>query len=223
MIGEPDFGFKIFAVGDIHGCLISLENLLDRLPISWGKDYLVFLGDYIDRGPDSKAVIELLVELKKEYPERIITLKGNHEWMLERFLKGIDIETYLYNGGETTLRNYFNYKTGKIEIPSEHLEFLKNLKLYFELADYIFVHAGLRPGIPLELQTEEDLLWIRDSFYLSEKEFLKVIVFGHTPFSIPLILRDRIGIDTGCVYGGYLTAVELPDLKFYQTPCGGRL
>lgn len=223
MIGEPDFGFKIFAVGDIHGCLTSLEKLLDQIPINWGKDYLIFLGDYIDRGPDSRAVIDLLIELKKEYPERIITLKGNHEWMLERFLKGIDMEIYLYNGGEATLRNYFNYKTGKLEIPSEHLEFLKNLKLYFEWSNYIFVHAGLRPGIPLEFQTEEDLLWIRNSFYFSEESFPKVIVFGHTPFAVPLVLKDRIGIDTGCVYGGYLTAVELPELKFYQTPCGGRL
>ncbi len=220
---ELDFGFKIFAVGDIHGCLTSLENLLEQLPISWGKDYLIFLGDYIDRGPDSRAVIDLLIELKNQYPEKVITLKGNHEWMLERFLKGIDIETYLYNGGDTTLKNYFNFKTGKIEIPLEHLEFLKNLKLYFELYNYFFVHAGIRPGIPLEFQTEEDLLWIRDSFIFSEDEFSKVVIFGHTPFSAPLVLKDRIGIDTGCVYGGYLTAVQLPEIKFYQIPCGGRL
>lgn len=223
MIEEQDFGFKIFAVGDIHGCLVSLEKLIDRLPITWGRDYLVFLGDYIDRGPDSKAVIDFLIELKNEYPEKIITLKGNHEWMLERFLKGIDTEVYLYNGGDTTLKNYFNYKTGKIEIPPEHLDFLRGLQLYFEFSVYLFVHAGLRPGIPLNLQTEEDLLWIRDSFYFSEEEFSKIVVFGHTPFPVPLVLKDRIGIDTGCVYGGYLTSVELPEIKFYQIPCGGRL
>lgn len=223
MIGEPDSGFKIFAVGDVHGCLTSLETLLERIPISWGKDYLIFLGDYIDRGPDSKAVIDLLIELKNEYSETVITLKGNHEWMLERFLKGIDIETYLYNGGDATLKNYFNYKVGRIEIPSEHLEFLKSLKLFFELSGYVFVHAGIRPGIPLELQSEEDLLWIRDSFIFSEEEMPKVVIFGHTPFPMPLVLKDRIGIDTGCVYGGFLTAVQLPDLNFYQIPCGGKL
>ncbi len=210
---------KIFAIGDIHGCLESLEKLLDILPVNWGKDLVIFLGDYIDRGPDPRGVIEKIIELKKLYGNKVITLKGNHEWMFERFLKGIDTEIFLYNGGGATLKGY--YKKGYLEIPEEHLRFLKELRLYYETEDYIFVHAGLRPGKKVEEQDEEDLLWIRDSFYLYEGKFYKTVVFGHTPFPAPLILEDRIGIDTGCVYGGALTAIELPERKTYQIECRG--
>jgi len=214
-------GYKIFAIGDIHGCLWSLEKLLNILPVNWSKDLVVFLGDYIDRGPDPKGVIEKVLELKELYRDKIISLKGNHEWMFERFLKGIDIDIFLYNGGETTLKSY--YKNGKLEIPEDHLNFLKELKLYYETQDYIFVHAGLRPGKKLEEQNEKDLLWIRESFYFSEYKFPKTVIFGHTPFYTPLILDDRIGIDTGCVYGGKLTAIELPSKKIYQIDCGGEI
>ncbi len=210
---------KIFAIGDIHGCLESLEKLLDILPVNWGKDLVIFLGDYIDRGPSPRGVIEKILELKKLYRDKVITLKGNHEWMFERFLKGIDTDIFLYNGGGATLKSY--YKNGYLEIPEEHLRFLKELRLYYETEDYIFVHAGLRPGKKVEEQDEEDLLWIRDSFYLYEGKFYKTVVFGHTPFPAPLILEDRIGIDTGCVYGGALTAIELPERKTYQIECRG--
>ena len=213
--------YKIFAIGDIHGCLWSLEKLLNILPVNWGKDLVIFLGDYIDRGPDPKGVIEKMLELKELYGDKIIPLKGNHEWMFERFLKGIDVDIFLYNGGGATLKSY--YKDGELKIPEEHLNFLKELKLYYETEDYIFVHAGLRPGKKLEEQNEEDLLWIRESFYFSEYKFPKTIVFGHTPFPVPLILNDRIGIDTGCVYGGKLTAIELPSKKIYQIDCGGEI
>lgn len=213
---------KIFAIGDIHGCLWSLEKLLNILPVNWGKDLVIFLGDYIDRGPDPRGVIEKILELKEFYKDKIITLKGNHEWMFERFLKGIDIDVFLYNGGGMTLKSYYN-KEGYLEIPEEHLKFLRELKLYYETEDYIFVHAGLRPGKELKEQSEEDLLWIRESFYLSEYKFPKTIVFGHTPFPAPLILEDRIGIDTGCVYGGALTAIELPEKKIYQIECRGQI
>ena len=213
---------KIFAIGDIHGCLWSLEKLLNILPVNWGKDLVIFLGDYIDRGPDPRGVIEKILELKEFYKDKIITLKGNHEWMFERFLRGIDIDVFLYNGGGATLRSYYN-KEGYLEIPEEHLRFLKELKLYYETDNYIFVHAGLRPGKELKEQSEEDLLWIRESFYLSEYKFPKTIVFGHTPFPAPLILEDRIGIDTGCVYGGALTAIELPEKKIYQIECRGQI
>ena len=213
---------KIFAIGDIHGCLWSLEKLLNILPVNWGKDLVIFLGDYIDRGPDPRGVIEKILELKEFYKDKIITLKGNHEWMFERFLKGIDIDVFLYNGGGMTLKSYYN-KEGYLEIPEEHLKFLRELKLYYETEDYIFVHAGLRPGKELKEQSEEDLLWIRESFYFSEYKFSKTIVFGHTPFPAPLILDDRIGIDTGCVYGGALTAIELPEKKIYQIECRGQI
>jgi len=216
-IEEPDTGTKIFAIGDIHGCYLSLSVLLEKLPISWGKDYLVFLGDYIDRGPDSRRVLELIMELKEEYPEKVFPLKGNHEWMFERFLKGLDVEIFLYNGGEATLKNYFEEVT--LKIPEEHQKFIEELPLYLETPQYLFVHAGINPKKPLSLQTEEDLLWIRQSFYLYEGKFFKKIIFGHTPFPEVLHLEDRIGIDTGCVYGGKLTAIELPEERFYQVDC----
>ncbi len=217
-IEEPVSGTnKFFAIGDVHGCLTCLEKLLEKLPINWGEDFVIFLGDYIDRGPNPRGVIEKVMELKKLYPQRIITLKGNHEQMFENFLKGKDVEVFLYNGGMKTLKDY--YKEGKIDIPEEHIEFVRNLLYYFETPEYIFVHAGLRPGKSLYEQDEDDILWIRQSFYLTDYQFPKTIIFGHTPFEKPFIKEDRIGIDTGCVYGGYLTAISLPDKKFYQVNC----
>ncbi len=208
---------KIFAVGDIHGCYDALEELLDRLPIDFEKDLLIFLGDYIDRGPSPRRVVDIILELVETYPGRIITLSGNHEWMFKRYLKGIEPEVFLFNGGEATLKDYF--KNGRLEIPEDHRRFFDSLKLYYETEDYIFVHAGIRPGVPLNEQDEEDLLWIREGFYFYPGKFPKKVVFGHTPFPEPLDLEDRIGIDTGCVYGGKLTAVELPEQKFYQVDC----
>lgn len=216
-IEGPDSGTKIFAIGDIHGCLFALEALLESLPIKWGKDYLIFLGDYIDRGPDSRKVLELVMDLKENYPQRVYPLKGNHEWMFERFLSGLDVEIFLYNGGGETLKNYF--EKGKLNIPEEHEEFIKSLPLYLEIGPYLFVHAGIDPSKELSLQTEEDFLWIRQKFYLYEGKYSKKIIFGHTPFPEVLHLEDRIGIDTGCVYGGKLTAIELPEEKFYQIEC----
>ncbi len=220
MIEEPVSYNKIFAIGDIHGCLDSLEALLDILPVNWGRDLVIFLGDYIDRGPSPRGVIEKIIKLKKNYPQHIITLKGNHEWLFERFLKGKDVDIFLYNGGNVTLRDY--YKNGYLEIPEEHLKFLKELKLFYEVENYLFVHAGINPQKDLKNQTEEDLLWIRGSFYYANVRFSKIVVFGHTPFSEPFVKEDRIGIDTGCVYGGKLTAVMLPDKKFYQVKCRRR-
>lgn len=211
---------RIFAIGDIHGCAEALEKLLGRLPVDWGADLVIFLGDYIDRGPEPRRVIEKVMELRKLYPERVIALRGNHEWMFLRYLRGIEPEVFLFNGGEATLRAY--YREGKLDIPEEHRIFLEGLPLYYETEDYFFVHAGVRPERPLHNQEEEDLLWIREGFYYYPGTFPKKIVFGHTPFPEPLLLPDRLGIDTGCVYGGKLTAIELPAEKIYQVECPRR-
>jgi serine/threonine protein phosphatase 1 len=104
----------------------------------------------------------------------------------------------------------------KAHIPKNHLIFYQNLLLFYETEDYIFVHAGLRPNIPLNQQNPTDLLWIRDEFYVSRFKFQKKVIFGHTPFPEPLVRRDKIGIDTGVVYGNKLTCLELPDMRFYQ-------
>ncbi len=207
-------GTKLFAVGDIHGCASKLEALLSKLPIRWKEDYLIFLGDYIDRGEDPKRVVEIILELVNSYPGKVIPLMGNHEWMFLRFLKGIEPEVFLFNGGDKTLRSYT--KEGQLTIPEEHMNFFKSLPLFVEMPDYLFVHAGINPRKSLSEQTEMDLLWIRQSFYFYEGKFAKTIVFGHTPFPEILLLEDRIGIDTGCVYGGKLTALMLPDRVIFQ-------
>jgi len=208
---------RIFAVGDIHGCAEALERLLEKLPVDWESDLLIFLGDYIDRGPEPRRALEMVMDLQERYPERVIALLGNHEWMFLRYLRGIEPEVFLYNGGDRTLRDFF--EEGRLEVPERHRRFLEERPLFYETEEYFFVHAGVRPERPLTSQDEEDLLWIREGFYYYPGTFPKKIVFGHTPFPDPLILPDRLGIDTGCVYGGKLTAVELPAERIYQVDC----
>ena len=207
---------KIFAIGDIHGCYDMLQALMEKLPFDPDYDTLVFIGDYIDRGPNSVEVVEYLVNLRKRIPG-IIFLKGNHEDMLEKFLDGTDRFTYLMNGGQRTLDSYLekHVQSEFYPIPPEHMEFFKSLKLYYETEKYIFVHAGLRPRIPLEFQETEDLLWIREKFVRSKHDFGKRVIFGHTPLTAPLVESNKIGIDTGAVYGNTLTCVQLPELQFF--------
>ncbi len=204
---------RIFAIGDIHGCFPKVKYLLKRLPINWKTDILVFLGDYVDRGPESCQVLELMLTLNESYPGQIIFLKGNHEEMFLRYIEGDLPELYLSIGGGETLKSYPGEKQ-RPKIPDTHITFLKNLRLYYETDKYIFVHAGLRPGVPLENQSPSDLLWIRSEFVRSSYDWGKRIIFGHTPFSVPLVEENKIGIDTGAVYGGRLTALILPDLEF---------
>ncbi|MBA4394800.1 MAG: serine/threonine protein phosphatase, partial [Desulfobacca sp.] len=206
---------RILAVGDIHGCYAKLVGLMEKIRIHHKEDILVFLGDYVDRGDQSREVVEYLVQLKKLRPNTVFLL-GNHEQMLLEYLKGEMIKPYLINGGHKTLSSYSGQK-GPIDcldpmtlFPGEHLEFFHSLIPWFEFQDYVFVHAGLRSGLPLERQELSDLLWIREDFYFSKYDFGKTIVFGHTPFPEPFVFNKKIGIDTGAVYGNKLTAVELP-------------
>jgi serine/threonine protein phosphatase 1 len=207
---------RIFAIGDIHGCYDPLVRLLGRVPIDWTRDRLVFMGDYIDRGPQSFEVIEHLIELQKRHPETVF-LKGNHEQMLADYLSGKDRMTYLYNGGQQTLDSYLRNSSapGRYPIPEAHLRFFESLQLMFETENYIFVHAGLRKGLPLENQRPEDLLWIRENFVDTRHSFGKRVVFGHTPFDEPRVEPNKIGIDTGAVYGNKLTCVQLPEEEFF--------
>jgi serine/threonine protein phosphatase 1 len=207
---------KIFAIGDIHGSFDRLQDLMQKIPVDFANDTLVFIGDYIDRGPASVEVVEYLLDLKKRVPG-IIFLKGNHEDMLEKYLDGTDRFTYLLNGGQTTLDSYLSKtdRSGSFPIPTDHMEFFKSLRLYYETEAYIFVHAGLRPKVPLASQEAEDLLWIRDKFIYSKYNFGKPVVFGHTPLEKPLVEPNKIGIDTGAVYGNALTCVQLPDMLFF--------
>jgi serine/threonine protein phosphatase 1 len=141
--------------------------------------------------------------------------------MFIHYLAGVDKDLYLENGGTATIHSYGislsdEPKKRKAKIPLEHRHFLESLLLHYETEDYIFVHAGMKPGLPLGDQTMHDLLWVRNEFIDAEDDFGKMVVFGHTPLSYPLIMPNKIGIDTGAVYGGKLTCVELPVVKIHQ-------
>jgi len=213
---------KIFAIGDIHGCLAKLRELLARLPYEPGRDSLVFLGDYIDRGPDSAEVLDLLGELTQRDPG-IITLLGNHEYLLLEYHRTGDpaLLPYLRRMGiDTTLKSYGVHTGFALQsldfLPAAHLAFLKGLPLYWESADYLFVHAGLEAGVPLAEQDATTCCESRDSFIGSDYDFGKKVIFGHTEFEMPLVTATKIGIDTGASHGNLLTAVELPSEKFYH-------
>ena len=140
---------RIFAVGDIHGCYDRLLALLDRIPLDWSRDQLVFMGDYIDRGPQSFEVVEHLIGLQELHPD-IVFLKGNHEQMLADYLSGKDRMLYLYNGGQQTLESYLRRRRVRAyPIPPGHRRFFDSLRLFHETDAFIFVHAGLRQGVPL--------------------------------------------------------------------------
>ena len=179
---------KIFAIGDIHGCLDKLEALMGMLDIDFGKDTLLFVGDYIDRGPRSKDVVDYMIDLGRQH-DHVVCLKGNHEFLLKRYLEGTQSHMFLANGGDTTLESYMRTggDLGEQPIPSNHLAFFDSLSHYYETDDYVFVHGGLKPGVDLDKQQEWDMLWIRDEFIYSDYDFGKRVVFGHTPFKKPLI------------------------------------
>ncbi|MDR1545656.1 MAG: serine/threonine protein phosphatase [Deltaproteobacteria bacterium] len=197
---------RIFAVGDVHGCRAKLVQLLEK--IDWrpeNHEELVFLGDYIDRGPDSYGVVETVMELKARHPKLVTLLKGNHEQMFMDFIAGREDLVLTANGVAWTMRSY----NRNSPFPVSHLQFYNNLELFRATEAHIFVHAGLRPGVPLREQTERDFLWIRDEFLESTYDFGKTVVFGHTPFKEPYICSGRAGLDTGAVFGGALTCLEV--------------
>ena len=213
---------KIFAIGDIHGCLDRLRELMARLPYRPGRDRLVFLGDYIDRGSDSAGVLDYLCQLKRENPD-MISLLGNHEYLLLEYSRSQDpvLLPYLRKMGvDATVSSYRQeggFNTDPLSfLPRHHLEFLSSLRPYWQTEDYIFVHAGLEPDTPLEETDLTILCEARDSFISVEHDFGKKVVFGHTPFLLPLVTPTKIGIDTGAAYGNMLTAVQLPDELFFH-------
>ena len=203
---------NLYAVGDIHGQIHMLEALVERVPFQ-EEDEIVFLGDYIDRGRDSKAVVELLIRFKREYPKAVF-LRGNHEDMLLDYLAGGENYyqgVYLMNGGDATLENYRD-GSGDVLVPPEHLKFLNALEWIHTSRGFIFVHAGLRPGVPIDRQDPMDMVWIREEFFHAGYDFGKPVIFGHTPgWEIKNELPLYLGIDTRAVTGGFLTCVQLAD------------
>ncbi len=207
-------------IGDIHGSYNSLTALLQL--VEHRADTIVFLGDYIDRGPDSKKVVERVLQLKRKRPH-VITLLGNHEYMLLNYLAGLDDDLFIKVGGRETLTSYglspgISSQDARDAFPRDHLAFLQDLPMLWENQHGIYVHAGLQPGIHLSRQTGEWCLWVRDEFIQSSYNFGKPVVFGHTVFKNPLIQKNKIGIDTGAVYGQSLTALLLPEMEFISVP-----
>jgi len=229
---KPTTGDRlVYAVGDVHGRLDLLDPLIrqiadDALRLEPARrPMLVFVGDYIDRGLQSKQVIDRLIALRAEAAFEVRTLKGNHEEAMINFLGDASAgpEWVEYGGGQT-LASYgvtqpklrgdaadwerTREEFGRL-IPPSHLAFLANLELIMVVEDYAFVHAGLRPGLSIQDQDEHDLMWIRDVFLNERRPFEKVVVHGHTPEEEPFVGLCRIGIDTGAYATGVLTAVRL--------------
>jgi serine/threonine protein phosphatase 1 len=212
---------RTFAIGDIHGCLDKLEDLISLIDPG-PEDCLIFLGDYIDRGDSVSGVIDFLIDLSGRVP--CVFLRGNHEDMFITFLEfGSNRTVFFANGGMKTVESYVenerltsNDQVARM-LPDAHRVFLSNLKWYHEDDDYLYVHAGIKPGIVIEKQDRYDLIWIRDEFIFSPTGIKKKVIFGHTPFARPMVKPDKIGIDTGAVYGGVLTAIELPGETFIQS------
>jgi serine/threonine protein phosphatase 1 len=213
---------KIFAIGDIHGCYDKLRNLIRRLPYDPEHDTLIFLGDYIDRGGRSREVLNFLCELRRQV-KKVVLLIGNHEYLMLEYHRTGDpalLPFLRHLGIDATLESYGKYSPQSLQnllfLPEEHRQLFHALLPYWETEDYIFVHAGLEPQIPLNKQDLSSLCEIRDTFLSEEHDYGKLVIFGHTPFDTPFVTPTRIGIDTGAVYGNLLTAVELPGLVFHH-------
>jgi len=222
---------RVFAFGDIHGCNRELRIILDTLSSKHGankNDQFIFIGDYIDRGVDSRGVIDSFIDWKKDHPKTVF-LKGNHEDMLLDFIGmgGSSGEVYLVNGGSEFFKSYGIDPNGPLSevaksLPKEHLRFFTSLELGVSLGEFLFVHAGIDPGIALADQTPHALMWIRSGFIPREHNLGKTVVFGHTPFAdVYLNMPFKIGIDTGLVYGNLLSVVELVNGTVFQLDLGG--
>jgi len=217
---------RIYAVGDIHGRADLLDDMIQRIdedmsrrPIEYAFE--IYLGDYIDRGNDSKSVIDMLC--RRLVDRRTICLRGNHEAILEDFLRDPDaLHDWISLGGLKTLASYGVPVDAHTQLmptelhralidsfPRTHELFLQCLQNHFTCGDYLFVHAGLRPGVALEHQVQDDLIWIRNEFLQSSVDHGWMVVHGHTPVTHPQVLSNRINIDTGAVFSGTLTCLML--------------
>ena len=223
---------RIYAIGDVHGCLDRLvamheaiaEDLASR-PVQTA--ILIHLGDYVDRGQESAQVVEWLQGQPPVPASRVVNLMGNHEAMMLAAIASGEESTadlWLANGGADSLHSWgVPRSAGQPDwaalIPPQHLLFLRDLPTHVRIGPYLFVHAGIRPGVPLDQQTRHDMLWIREPFLSSKQDYGMVVVHGHTPRYEPLVRRNRIAIDTGAVLGGVLTCLvlETDQLGFLRT------
>lgn len=225
-------GPRVYAIGDVHGCLERLvaiheliaEDLAER-PTKHAT--LIHLGDYVDRGPESAQVVDWLLSGPPVPTSTIVNLMGNHEHLMLNALASGQTEAaevWLANGGSDSLMSWGVPRgapqadwAGRVPVP--HLTFLRDLPTHARIGPYLFVHAGIRPGLALEQQSRHDMLWIREPFLSSRLDHGFVVVHGHTPRQEPTVRPNRIGIDTGAVMGGALTCVvlETDRLGFLRT------
>lgn len=216
-------GSRVYAIGDIHGCDEQLGNLHAKIaadlverPIE--TPVLVHIGDYVDRGPDTAGVIARLCGGPPIPGVKTVNIMGNHESTMLEALKGerAACTDWLFGGGRPALESYgvnpdSPRDTWRASVPEAHIDFLQHLSLLHREGGYAFVHAGIRPGVPLDAQARDDLLRMRQPFLYSDMNFGAVVVHGHTPVKHPVIRHNRIAIDTGAVFGSVLTCLVLED------------
>jgi serine/threonine protein phosphatase 1 len=220
-------GVRLYAIGDIHGRLDLLEAMHERIrddiaahtPKDWR---IIHLGDYTDRGPSSKGVLEFLIAAEA-HDARNISLMGNHDWGLLDFLARPEPNgLFANNGGQETARSYgvelrfvpgasFLEDHAKLRdaVPEEHVAFTRSLPRFAAFGDFFFCHAGIRPGVALERQDPHDLMWIRGEFLDHPGLYEKVVVHGHTLSAEPEVMPNRINVDTGAFRSGRLSAVVI--------------
>jgi serine/threonine protein phosphatase 1 len=224
-LSVPSWPAAIYAIGDVHGCLDQLLELERRISMDQqapaGDKLIVMLGDYVDRGPASAAVLDHLLRPAPSGFGRVL-LAGNHEEMMLNAITGAGDEAWLEFGGLETLRSYgadvelFRACAPRVRqrmlqsiVPQEHVAFLTSLAVLLQVEQTVFVHAGIRRGVPLDQQERSDLMWIRRDFLDAEPVDDLLVVHGHTPAVEPELVAGRIGIDTGAFATGKLTAVRL--------------
>lgn len=225
-------GQRVYAIGDVHGCIDRLAALHEQIAEDMASrpaahTTLIHLGDYVDRGTDSAQVIDWLISGPPVPADVVVNLMGNHEHMMLAAVAGADREApglWLSNGGADSLMSWGIPRTvppsdwaGRIPVP--HLLFLRDLAVSHRIGPYLFVHAGIQPGVPLPQQSKHDMMWIREPFLTSRADHGCVVVHGHTPKREPIVMANRIAIDTGAVLGGALTCVmlEADRLAFFQS------
>jgi serine/threonine protein phosphatase 1 len=230
-------GTRVYAIGDMHGRLDLVDKLHALIRTDAGDApgvrVVVYLGDYVDRGPDSKGLVERLISEPLPLFETV-HLKGNHEDLMLEFLEqGGRGAAWLVNGGDATLRSYGVAAPSPYaeeahpavrqrlleEMPARHRGFFDSLRLSYRAGDYLFVHAGVHPAVALDAQDPRDLVWIREPFLESEADFGACVVHGHTIGWAPVIKKNRIGLDTGAYRTGTLSCavIEGDSVRILQT------
>ncbi|MDE2330206.1 MAG: serine/threonine protein phosphatase [Bradyrhizobium sp.] len=222
-------GIRVYAIGDIHGCADLLEKAFASIDneiatCGAGRVIQVFLGDYVDRGPDTKRTLDLLIDRSRTH--ETVFVRGNHEQLMVDFLDQPSVLSRWWSmGGAPTLLSYglsprSKWKPGEefslrdelvAAMPESHQAFLASLQSAYSCGDFFFTHAGVQPGVALDRQRVDDLMWIRDPFLNSQHDFGKVVVHGHTPVREPEVHHNRINIDTGAYATGRLSILSIED------------